>query len=273
MASMQVVVLGSGAWEGIPAPFCRCRVCDIARTNPHSKNWRTRPGFLITHGKDSFLLEASPDIRIQSAKHLLRVPKHILISHYHFDHMRGLYELHSIAKRTKHRIAVHGSRKTAEVIRTELGYLPLRMRLHEPYNPFSIGSISVTPMPVYHEYAQDEKVSPNTINNTYAFLFEAGGSRVVYLADYYRLPNKTVSLIANADILIADGTYLGTAKFRDTKRNHMHGQEITRLTSSLNAKRVLYHSVSHITRKTHDELSKSLPRGHALTFDGMIVQA
>lgn len=43
---MKIKFLGSGGWEGIPAPFCDCRVCELARKS-NSKNNRTRPEILI----------------------------------------------------------------------------------------------------------------------------------------------------------------------------------------------------------------------------------
>ena len=26
--AMNIKILGSGAWEGIPVPFCKCKVCE-----------------------------------------------------------------------------------------------------------------------------------------------------------------------------------------------------------------------------------------------------
>lgn len=60
---MNITTLGSGAWEGIPAPFCTCTVCTLAVQDPSSKNNRTRPEFLIENEGGAFLMELSPDIR------------------------------------------------------------------------------------------------------------------------------------------------------------------------------------------------------------------
>jgi phosphoribosyl 1,2-cyclic phosphodiesterase len=44
---MKIKILGLGGWEGIPAPFCNCRICKLAVENPHSKNNRSQPEILI----------------------------------------------------------------------------------------------------------------------------------------------------------------------------------------------------------------------------------
>lgn len=44
---MKITILGSGGWEGIPAPFCDCTVCKKAVSNPNSKDRRTRPELLF----------------------------------------------------------------------------------------------------------------------------------------------------------------------------------------------------------------------------------
>ena len=58
---MKLKILGSGAWEGIPAPFCNCKICESAK-KPNSKDNRTRPQILVETEKGQFLIEISPDI-------------------------------------------------------------------------------------------------------------------------------------------------------------------------------------------------------------------
>ena len=91
---MKIKILGSGAWEGIPVPFCKCKICRNAK-NTDSKDNRTRPEILVETDKGKFLIEVSPDIRIQSSKFNLPNISDFLISHWHFDHMYGLLELHA----------------------------------------------------------------------------------------------------------------------------------------------------------------------------------
>jgi len=266
---MEITVLGSGAWEGIPAPFCRCSVCNLAAKNPISKNNRTRPQLLVENDEGGFFLEVSPDIRTQVTKHSIPPITNFIVSHWHFDHMYGLHELFSWSKRLPEKPTIHCSPGTQEVLEKEFSYLPIITKTIKPFEPFSLFGIIITPIPVYHMRLREEGVAENSLQNSYAYLLEDRNSRVAYLGDYYRIPAPSIEKIRNLDIVIADGTYLLTEEYKGTKLNHLHGKDIIQFTKSLGAKKIYYHSISHLTGKTHEKLQSSLPEGHIATFDGM----
>lgn len=266
---MNITLLGSGAWEGIPAPFCSCSVCVLAVRDPFSKNNRTRPQLLFESAQGSFLLEASPDIRVQSAKFGLKPISDFVVSHWHFDHMYGLHDLLSWMKKMPEKPTVHCSHQTAEVVEKEFRYLPLTVHVLRPFEQCTLFGMSITPLPVYHMFGRDNDVAEDALENTFGYLIEADAARVVYLADYYRIPQNTMQKIHDADIVIADGTYLLTDGYREAKPNHLHGDAIVQFTAHLGARTVYYHSISHLTQKTHEELQHALPAGHVVPYDGM----
>lgn len=214
-------------------------------------------------------MEASPDIRLQSVRWNIPAVRDFVISHYHFDHMHGLYELHTFLKHLPQPATVHCSARTAEVIQRELGHLPLSAHVVHPFESFILYNFTITPLPVYHEYAVDDALSAEALENTFGYLIECEGQRVAYLADYYRVPERVVELIYGIPILIADGTYLGTDEFKATKRNHMHGNDIFSFLQRCGAQTNYYHSISHLTQKKHSELMALLPPSHVATHDGM----
>jgi phosphoribosyl 1,2-cyclic phosphodiesterase len=228
-----------------------------------------RPELLIEATDGAFLLEMSPDIRLQSTRFQLPSVKDVLISHWHFDHMSGLHELHSWVKRMPDKLNVYCSTATAKEIEKEYGYIPLNVIPLAPFQQFSLLGISITPLPVYHMFKQDESDSEEKNNNTFAYLLESDAKRFVYLADYYRVPERTLAAIKGVDVVLADGTYLCADEYKKIRFNHIHGDDIVRFTTSIGAKNVFYHSISHLTQKTHEELQKQLPPGHTLTHDGM----
>ena len=59
---MTIRFLGTGAAEGIPAPFCRCTVCENAR-KVGGKEIRMRMGVLIDN---TLLIDFSPDAFAQA---------------------------------------------------------------------------------------------------------------------------------------------------------------------------------------------------------------
>lgn len=85
---MQIIILGSGTYSGIPKPLCTCENCSRARK--YLQYRRTR--FSVCIPKIRALIDPSPDLH----HHLERISmpvKHVFITHAHFDHIGGLPEL------------------------------------------------------------------------------------------------------------------------------------------------------------------------------------
>ena len=266
---MKVTILGSGAWQGIPAPFCSCAICTQATDNPTSKNYRTRPEILIETDEGAFLLEVSPDIRLQSTKFHVPQVKDFVVSHWHFDHMYGLHELLTWMKKQEVKPTVHCSVGTKEKIDKEFSYLPMQVSVRRPFETFQVCGVAITPVPVFHMFKNDEEVQDGAIANTFGYILEHNGKRVVYLADYYRVPAETLKTIQNVDVFIADGTYLQTEDYEKQKPNHLHSNDILRFTESAHAREVYFHSISHLTQKTHDQMQAALPAAHFISYDGL----
>jgi phosphoribosyl 1,2-cyclic phosphate phosphodiesterase len=275
---MKIKILGSGGWEGIPAPFCNCRVCKIAKENPNSKNNRTRPEILIETEKGKFLIEISPDIRLQSAKFNLSSIKDFLISHWHFDHMYGLLDLHTWSEFIMNgKINLYCSQKTKEWLDRNFAHILKEIVVLKRFQTFELYGVKITALPVYHMFSQDKDLKEEELENTFTFFLEKDNKKVVYLPDYFKIPEKTINLIKNSDVIIMDGTYLFEEQFPNKPEqnglksdpDHLHGNQILELANSLNANRIIFHSVTHLTEKTHKELQELLPTNMFLSYDGM----
>jgi len=80
---MRVTLLGTGAADGWPQPFCRCPSCEHARTHAIV---RGRSGILID---DCVLLDPSPDVTTACARARLCLDtvSAVLVGHGHPDHL------------------------------------------------------------------------------------------------------------------------------------------------------------------------------------------
>ena len=80
---MRVLLLGTGAADGWPQPFCRCASCAHARSEGIV---RARSGVLVD---DCVLIDPSPDVTVAAAHAgvSLDTVRTILIGHSHFDHL------------------------------------------------------------------------------------------------------------------------------------------------------------------------------------------
>lgn len=277
---MIVKMLGSGDWQGTPAVFCTCRVCTHAADNPKSPEYRTRPSLHISAKNTDILLEASPDLRLQSALHSLPDIRHILISHWHYDHMFGLYELHAWVELFAKNTTIFCSNATATKINAILSHVPFNIIIVKAYQSFKIGEVSITPLPVRH-MQQDNEIADEHLDNTFGFLFESNERKIAYLADYFNIPNRTREIISDCETVILDGTYLFEEKYpnklfqkaivEDYDSEHLHGRDIINYAASLKTKRIVYHSVSHLSELMHDELQELLPEKQFIGMDGYVL--
>lgn len=75
---------GTGAAEGVPAPFCRCAVCEEAR-RLGGRYIRKRSCFRLT---EDIMIDLGADAVLQSAMYgEISGVNHVLISHTHDDHL------------------------------------------------------------------------------------------------------------------------------------------------------------------------------------------
>lgn len=277
---MKVELIGSGGWDGTPSVFCRCSVCREAVNNPNSKNRRTRPLLKISGDNESFCLDIGPDFRDQSSRFSLEVDT-FFVSHWHYDHLFGIYELGAWFRlKLNKKPIIYCSQGTADYIQKHMGFMDLDVRVLSCYEPIKIDGLSVTPVPMYHMRSRDEDKNINELD-TFGFIVSDAQTSVAYLADYYRLPEKTQELAGKCDVVIADGTYLLEDHYPDeTLRNafkeyndpdHLHGKDIVDFTRALGHMPVVFHSITHLPEMSHQDMQKAMPENHYIGYDGMVV--
>src|SRR5689334_21455094 len=98
---MQIRLLGTAAGGGVPQWNCQCVVCRQARADPRRVQPRTQSSVALSaDGRNWFLLNASPDIRMQIEKFPPLQPsgaairnspvEGILLTNADLDHTLGL---------------------------------------------------------------------------------------------------------------------------------------------------------------------------------------
>jgi len=277
---MKINILWSWWWEGIPSPFCRCHICQ-STNDQINKNFRTRPEFLFESDEWKFLLEISPDIKQLSMKHNLEWIEDFVVSHWHFDHMYWLLELGAwIQLKLQKKINIYCSKWTREWLEKNFAHVPIKIIELTPYVPFKLKWFDITPLPVCHIWWQDKDVNEDELNNTLAFLIEHNGKKAAYLADYFKIPEKSMEKIRNIDLVIPDWTYLFEEEFENDfyhnelkkDSDHLHWQEIFDLIKEINAQKTIFHSITHLSGNNNEELIKKMPENVLIPYDGMEIQ-
>jgi phosphoribosyl 1,2-cyclic phosphate phosphodiesterase len=221
-------------------------------------------------------MEIGPDIREQSAKFDLSTVNDYLVSHWHFDHLYGLHELGPWAESKQGMpMKIFCSEETSDWLGKNFGYIRKDIHVVRAYEPFNIGDIKITPLPVNHTQPNNSQLFKDS--NTFGFLIEHSGKRVAYLSDNYGIPEKSAEYIKGCDLVIADGTFLFQEEWPESDLlkvirddpSHLHGAKIFGTIQKLNAKKTLFFSIAHLSELTHEQLQKKLPRRMKVSYDGM----
>jgi phosphoribosyl 1,2-cyclic phosphate phosphodiesterase len=253
---MNLTFLGSGCWQGIPAPFGDDKISQKIEWD--SKDFRFRTSLYIeTENGKGIIIEATPDIRLQSWKFKLKKPDAILISHWHWDHFFGLLDLDWFA--AKNLLVIYGNSVTKKWYDDRMAHINVDFQVFESYQSFQIDNIKITPISVNH------------VENTDGFLFEDinTGKKIAYLSDLHGIPDKTAELIKNVDLIITDATYL--ASDIDDDPTHFQKDQIIPFVEKLSANEIILTNIGSYQGLTHESIEKQFPQ-YTIAYDGLTRQ-
>jgi len=262
--ALKITVLGSGDTRGLPKVGCACATCaDALRTGFERKRF----GLLVEHYDETtgrrtrLLVDASPDLRRVCLQHGFSSKDldAVLITHEHYDHVAGLGDFFYDGRT----IPLYARPDCIDHVFSEHAYGYLRgFRLFDFqrtafFQPFSVGSITVTPVPVHHSI------------ETQGFIFAAGGKKAAVLTDCRAsVPDETLDAIRGVDVLFTDGWLENAEQFveayrafhpglsdselaellKDKKRNHLLISEARDLATRVGARKTVLLHVAHAAR-------------------------
>lgn len=250
---IKLTFLGSGCWQGIPAPFRDDKISKNVTWG--SKDFRFRTCLRIeTENKKNIIVEITPDIRLQSWRFGIDKPDACLISHWHWDHLFGLLDLDWFIK--KHGLVIYGNRITKKWYNSQMSHVKVDFKIFDSFESFEIDNIRITPIPVVH------------VEDTHGFLFEDINKRykVVYLADLSDIPSSTATLIQGADVIIIDATYIESDIHDDS--THLQKSEIIPFLNRFTAREIILTNIGSYHGFTHKDLEKKFSQ-YTIAFDGM----
>src|SRR5947208_14420812 len=117
--SMIVTFLGTGTSTGVPVIGCHCQVC----TSDDPRNKRLRQSVKIEANGRHFLIDTTPDLRLQLLRDPIPRLDFVLFTHSHSDHLMGLDDIRPFNFRQRESIAAYASPATAKAVRRAFGYI------------------------------------------------------------------------------------------------------------------------------------------------------
>lgn len=250
---MKLLFLGTGTSMGIPMIGCDCAVC----TSAEPRNRRSRASVLITHGNTHVLIDTAPELRMQALQFGLRKVDAVLFTHAHADHLFGFDDLRRFNHVQREPIPVYGTPVTLASVRHIFSYAfgPVQpggtkpeVTLHPVTDTFSVGSMTVTPVPVLHGR------------------MEVTGYRIgslAYVTDVSSISEDSRDMLRNLDVLV-----LGALRVRPHP-THMSIPEALTIIDELKPKRAFLTHLSHEVE--HHDTNATLPAHVRLAHDGLEV--
>ena len=86
---VELLLMGTGTSAGVPMIGCHCAVC----TSTDPRDHRNRPGALVRYDGLSFLIDTTPELRLQCVRFGIDMVEAVVYTHAHADHILGLDEL------------------------------------------------------------------------------------------------------------------------------------------------------------------------------------
>lgn len=250
---MELTFLGSGTSHGVPVLTCTCPVC----TSTDPKNKRTRSSLWVRVKGTSLLIDTATEFRLQALKANIQEVDGVLYTHCHADHVFGFDDLRVFSHLTKKSVPVYGSEPTIKELRDVFSYVFRKTQKGggKPQvetivveDAFEVKDVLIQPIPVFH-------------GELPIFGYRIG--KMAYLTDCNFIPPTSLELLRGLDVLI-----LGVVRF-EPHSTHMHVAQALDLVHNLKPKRTYFTHISHLLE--HNAVSKSLPDGVYLAYDGLTI--
>lgn len=232
--------------------------CDVCRsTDPRDR--RLRPSIIVqVPGHASILVDTATDLRQQALTHNVRQVDAILFTHGHADHVMGLDEVRRFNAVQDGPIPCFASPSTWEALKRSFYYafdeaprqgggVP-KLVPHEVTGPFTAGGVRIVPVPLWH--------------GRMPILGYRFGN-FAYLTDCSSLPDASWPLLEGVDTLVVDAL-----RYRPHS-THFTVDEALAAAARVGAARSYFTHMCHDV--SHAELSRRLPQGVALAYDGLVL--
>jgi phosphoribosyl 1,2-cyclic phosphate phosphodiesterase len=249
---VKITFLGTGTSQGVPVIACDCNTC--LSSDQHDKRLRT--SVLIETSEATIVIDAGPDFRQQMlTEHVHRLDA-ILLTHEHKDHIAGLDDVRAFNYKSQDAIDIYSEERVQKVLKKEFSYVfseyqypgVPKMRLNPvPEHGFNVSNIQIIPVRVFH------------------YRLPVYGFRIgnfAYITDANYIPEESKEKLYGVKYLVIN------ALRKEKHISHFSLREAMDIIREVSPKKAYITHISH-QMGLHDAVSKELPPGIMLAYDGL----
>lgn len=251
----ELVLMGTGTSVGVPIIGCGCEVC----TSDNPKNNRTRTGVCVRTPEGNFLIDTSPELRIQLIRENIDLVHAALFTHGHADHIFGLDDLRICGFRLNQDIHLYCEKEVEEQLRKVFSYAfvdPATLTHHFAIPRLAFESISTEPFEVL-----GQEVIPIRLFHGQLPVLGFRINDVAFCTDVSFIPEESWPLLEGLDVLVLDAL-----------RNHPHPthfsiQQGLEVVEKVKPNKTYFTHISHSLE--YEQTNASLPDNVNLSYDGL----
>lgn len=254
--NMKVIILGSGAAQGVPIWGWGWGACDPQ--NP--KNYRTRASVFLETEDTKILIDTSPDLRSQALQNDINHVDAVLYTHAHADHCHGINEIQFLAGKQGNPIPIYASKDTIQELEKMFSYAFYKQPDSSPFHkPFLKSNLINGPFQV-----KDLQIVPFEQDHGFGTTFGFRVKNFAYSTDLIRLDDVAFNILEGVETWVVDCLRY------EPSLSHAHLDLTLEWIYRVKPSRaILTHLSYHMDYET---LQSQLPEGVLVAYDGMVLE-
>ncbi len=219
---------------------------------------RLRTSVHIELDGQSFVIDTGPDFRQQMLRERIQRLDAVIFTHSHKDHTAGLDDVRAFNFKQQMDMPLFGTAPVLKQLKSEYYYAfqekkypgTPQLELHEiDEQPFHIGNIAFTPLPVMHLHMP-------------VLGFRVGDFS--YITDANHIPDVTMVRLRGTKILVLN------ALQKEKHISHFNLEEAIGMAKLIGAEQTYFTHISH-RLGLHKKISEKLSTGIELAYDGLSI--
>jgi phosphoribosyl 1,2-cyclic phosphate phosphodiesterase len=249
---VKITFLGTGTSQGVPVIACECKTC--LSDDTHDKRLRT--SLLLETDDVTLLFDAGPDFRQQMLREHVTSLDSILLTHEHKDHIAGLDDVRAFNYKSQDAINIYSEERVQKALKKEYSYvfsefqypgIPKMRLLPICDQSFIVRGVQIIPIRVFH------------------YRLPVYGFRIgnfAYITDANYIPEESKEKLFGVKYLVIN------ALRKEKHISHFSLREAIDFIREISPKKAFITHISH-QMGLHAEVSKELPPGIMLAYDGL----